>query len=141
LPSEASVPVGRVREVVSVFDLLDRSEPCVPSTHIEQHLETLGTGPWAQALRHWLEPNHGRKLTREAWRYDLLQWAHLERRARTLGEGVHLGTMHSAKGLEFDHVVLLDDGTMADTPEERRLLYVALTRARRSLQLFSPSDA
>jgi len=53
---------------------------------------------------------------------------------------VHLGTMHSAKGLEFDHVMLLDDGTLADTPEERRLLYVAITRARRSLQIFSSRE-
>ena len=53
---------------------------------------------------------------------------------------MHLGTMHSAKGLEFDHVMLLDDGTLADTPEERRLLYVALTRACRSLQIFSSHE-
>jgi ATP-dependent DNA helicase RecQ len=71
------------------------------------------------------------------WQYELFTWAQLERRARVLGEGVHLGTMHSAKGLEFDHVMLLDDGTLDDLPEERRLLYVALTRACKSLQIFS----
>jgi hypothetical protein len=37
-------------------------------------------------------------------------------------------------------VMLLDDGTLADTPEERRLLYVALTRACRSLQIFSSRE-
>jgi ATP-dependent DNA helicase RecQ len=87
-----------------------------------------------------LEPFAGRSLTRSQWQYELITWAQLERRARVLGKGVHLGTMHSAKGLEFDHVMLLDDGTLADTSEERRLLYVALTRARRSLQIFSSRE-
>jgi len=44
-------------------------------------------------------------------------------------------TMHRAKGLEFDQVVILADGRMlgdiAETAEQRRLLYVALTRAKR----------
>ena len=52
------------------------------------------------------------------------------------GEPVRLITMHSSKGLEFDTVFLVDachpdDGTtlMKDEPE-RRLFYVALTRAK-----------
>jgi len=59
--------------------------------------------------------------------------------------GVHLLTYHRAKGLEFDAVFLprLDDkelpSKLARTPEEqgeeRRLLYVGLTRARHSLAL------
>ena len=49
-------------------------------------------------------------------------------------------TAHGAKGLEFDHVVVLDGGwersgddENADTP--RRLYYVAMTRARQTLAL------
>lgn len=58
---------------------------------------------------------------------------------------VTISTMHGAKGLEWDRVFVtgLAEGRMpighAVTPddlhEERRLLYVALTRARRHLQL------
>jgi len=61
------------------------------------------------------------------------------------GRGVHLLTYHRAKGLEFDAVFLprLVDGELpyrsgrakADPDEERRLLYVGLTRARRHLFL------
>jgi DNA helicase-2/ATP-dependent DNA helicase PcrA len=60
-------------------------------------------------------------------------------------DGVTLSTFHAAKGLEWEAVFLvgLVEGTLplsyATTPdlveEERRLLYVGLTRARRYLQL------
>ncbi len=63
-----------------------------------------------------------------------------------------LATAHGTKGLEWDHVVVLADGfpgrrSIADAAEperaleeERRLAYVAWTRARRSLTLlFDPA--
>jgi DNA helicase-2/ATP-dependent DNA helicase PcrA len=60
-------------------------------------------------------------------------------------QGVTLASLHSAKGLEWDAVFLvgLADGTLpiqhATTPEqiaeERRLLYVGITRARERLAL------
>jgi len=60
-----------------------------------------------------------------------------------------LSTIHSAKGLEWDgvHVLALYDGnfpacmsagTSESIDEERRLLYVAMTRARRELHLYVP---
>ena len=65
------------------------------------------------------------------------------------GRGVNLLTYHRAKGLEFDAVFLprLLDGELpfrsgrakADPEEERRLLYVGITRARRYLFLTWPS--
>lgn len=64
-----------------------------------------------------------------------------QRRSRNLGRGVFLSTVHSVKGLEFDHVFLLGEnwkmatGTAAE--EERRLYYVAMTRARETVQLFA----
>jgi len=60
-----------------------------------------------------------------------------------------LSTIHSAKGLEWEavHVLALYDGNFPadmsagsreNVDEERRLLYVALTRARRQLYLYVP---
>ncbi|MEZ4331104.1 MAG: RecQ family ATP-dependent DNA helicase [Myxococcota bacterium] len=143
LPGESSIPMSRVREVATLLDWLrthdDRDERIRSGALLEQ-IDHLADGPWRDGLQAWLEPFAGRGWTSQQWQYELMVWAQLERRARVLGRGVHLGTMHSAKGLEFDHVMLLDDGTLADTPEERRLLYVALTRARRSLQIFSSNQ-
>jgi DNA helicase-2/ATP-dependent DNA helicase PcrA len=62
---------------------------------------------------------------------------------------VVLSTVHSAKGLEWDavHVIAAYDGNFpADmsagseqgVAEERRLFYVALTRARRRLHVYVP---
>ncbi|MEX0341114.1 MAG: ATP-dependent helicase, partial [Erythrobacter sp.] len=60
------------------------------------------------------------------------------------GEKVTIMTMHAAKGLEFNHVFLpgweegvfpsqraIDEGGLASLEEERRLAYVAITRAKR----------
>ena len=67
------------------------------------------------------------------------------------GRGVNLLTYHRAKGLEFDAVFLprLLDGELpfrsgrakADPDEERRLLYVGITRARTYLFLTWATDA
>lgn len=52
---------------------------------------------------------------------------------------VHFATMHRAKGLEFDGVVVVAPdtffGTVEETANQRKLLYVALTRAKRAAQL------
>jgi DNA helicase-2/ATP-dependent DNA helicase PcrA len=68
-----------------------------------------------------------------------------ERFGPTAGRGVHLLTLHRAKGLEWDVVFLprVEEKELpiklARTPqeiaEERRLLYVGITRARKRLHL------
>lgn len=47
-----------------------------------------------------------------------------------------VSTMHSAKGLEFDHTVLLMPTNSRLKQEDRRLYYVALTRAKTSETIF-----
>lgn len=62
-------------------------------------------------------------------------------------DSVALTTLHSAKGLEYENVYLIDvnEGLMpykkavldADIEEERRMFYVGMTRAKKNLHLFS----
>jgi DNA helicase-2/ATP-dependent DNA helicase PcrA len=65
------------------------------------------------------------------------------------GKGVVIATVHGSKGLEFDNVFIVgceekifpisrDDNN--DLEEERRLMYVAITRARKNLVLTSTSS-
>jgi DNA helicase-2/ATP-dependent DNA helicase PcrA len=74
---------------------------------------------------------------------DIAQPPHLDEDYLTLS------TIHSAKGLEWDsvHVLAVYDGnfpacmaagTSEEIDEERRLLYVGMTRARRTLTLYVP---
>jgi len=68
-------------------------------------------------------------------------------------EMVTIMTIHAAKGLEFDHVFCvgweegvfpsqraLDEGGLASLEEERRLAYVAITRARRACTIFHAAN-
>ena len=65
-------------------------------------------------------------------------------------EGVTLTTMHSSKGLEYQVVFLLDVNEEvtphkkavkdADLEEERRMFYVAMTRAKDYLHIFTVED-
>ncbi|MCC6782510.1 MAG: RecQ family ATP-dependent DNA helicase, partial [Planctomycetes bacterium] len=68
-----------------------------------------------------------------------------ERRKQSLGRGVELRTVHGAKGLEFDEVLLCESplkrtADAAELEERRRLVYVGMTRARRSLTVFLRAD-
>lgn len=71
----------------------------------------------------------------------------LHRRQGQQSDCVSLATLHSAKGLEYENVYLIDvnEGVMPykkavleqDMEEERRMFYVGMTRAKKYLHLFS----
>lgn len=80
----------------------------------------------------------------EAYKEELLRQA-VQRRTET--DAITLATMHSAKGLEFPIVYILDanEGITPhsramldeDMEEERRLFYVAMTRAKTRLHVYA----
>lgn len=76
-----------------------------------------------------------------SWAVDaFFDWVAEQKREKYLGGGLFLGTIHAAKGMEFAHVVILDgDWTAPGDPgkmeEERRTLYVGMTRAKETLAL------
>ncbi len=69
----------------------------------------------------------------------------MRQRQQEVKDGVQLTTMHSSKGLEYEQVFLLDaaEGITpykkavldADLEEERRMFYVAMTRAKKELTI------
>ena len=77
--------------------------------------------------------------------YQVRESAGSTRESTQAGAGVTLSTMHAAKGLEWECVAVIgvSEGlvpfimatTAAELAEERRLLYVALTRARSLLRV------
>lgn len=86
--------------------------------------------------------------------YDLEEKLLLIRNEQSqMGQPLSLTTVHSSKGLEFDRVYLIDlvegefpshksqelspKGRAEALEEERRLFYVAMTRAREGLSLFT----
>jgi ATP-dependent DNA helicase RecQ len=77
---------------------------------------------------------------------DVVEWlAEWARDTRGRQQGLLLLSAHRAKGLEFDHVVILDGNWEAlskgeDEDAPRRLFYVAMTRARESLIAMSQRD-
>ena len=50
-------------------------------------------------------------------------------------EVIYVSTIHKAKGREFDTVYMLLQNRIDDTDEERRVLYVGMTRAKSSLYI------
>lgn len=65
----------------------------------------------------------------------------------TLSPGVKITTMHSSKGLEFDHVIFVNfklEKNISDNQDaldiQRRLYYVSFTRARNMLSIFVPKN-
>ena len=105
-------------------------------------------GAWAELLAQaldelLLEESDASVLPIAYVRNWLAEWS---REVRRRQQGLLLTSAHKAKGLEFDHVVILDgrwratgDGEDAETP--RRLYYVSMTRARRMLTLMKLEDA
>lgn len=81
----------------------------------------------------------------DAWGRYIVAYNRQLQQANKSKDGITLSTMHRAKGLEWDYVFIINcvDGTIphsnAMTPEEieeeRRLFYVAMTRAKDFLYL------
>lgn len=77
----------------------------------------------------------------------------MDNEANTDAEKLTIMTIHAAKGLEFDNVYLvgweegvfpsqraMDEGGLASLEEERRLAYVAITRARRTATILHAAN-
>jgi len=143
LDPERPPRLHRVREIARLLDWLHerRHEVCCASQF--PWPDRVGN-PWHQLLTELLEQwrdESGDAPLPVGHAIDFLYEALAEQRLEArIGRGVFLATVHAAKGMEFDHVLIPGTAwTRGNTPEaqeeERRLFYVAMTRARQTLTL------
>ena len=106
-----------------------------------ERAEEQASGRWNGLLREAVDEYAEEAGSAETPVEHFVEWlAEWGRDLRGRQRGLLLVTAHRAKGLEFDHVIVLDGGwtkrnSREDRDAPRRLLYVAMTRARQTLTL------
>ncbi len=104
--------------------------------------------PWVQFLDRLLDAWQSESGGAELPVQDALEFFYEacadSRREFSFGDGVTLSTVHSAKGTEHDHVLLVGiwplKGDRQGDEELRRTFYVGMTRARQTLAVFDRCD-
>ena len=129
----------RLRETQELVDKLAAyKQAVVPNARLKKWLkgkpDTVWWGMIRESVDAFLLEYGGEEFLAAQLRDWLAEWG---MDAKKKQRGLLLLTAHRAKGLEFKHVAVLDGGwNSADEAEaERRLYYVAMTRARETLLL------
>lgn len=140
--NEETPSFWRLRET-SVFLqwLRGKETSTIVATDLENWLDSQPDNYWNNLLLQAVEEYSLETGGSEVLAVHFIEWlAEWGREIRRRQKGLLLLTAHRAKGLEFDHVIVLDgdwnqSGSNNDVDEERRLYYVAMTRAKKTLAL------
>lgn len=137
----------RLRETQALLTWLrTRKEAKLYLKDISRWMQAQPEGYWWEILSKAVEAFGEELGDRQIEPAGFLDWlADWGRDMRQRPAGLCLLTAHRAKGLEFDHVIILDGGwdrrgEDEDKDAQRRLFYVAMTRARQSVSLMSFDD-
>ena len=142
MANEELSSVWHLRETQALVNWLrGQDSRLVKSGDLNDWLIGQSPSPWIELLQEAMVEYDLETSGAETPTDHFIEWlAEWGREARRRQRGLLLLTAHRAKGLEFDHVVVLDGGWNriargedADAP--RRLYYVAMTRARQTLTL------
>ena len=132
----------RLRETRAFIEWLrGRESRVVDGAALHGRPEAETPGPWHDLLRQAIDEHAFETGGGETPVGHFIEWlAEWGRDIRRRQRGLLLLTAHRAKGLEFDHVAILDGGWNrtgrgGDPDDARRLYYVAMTRARETLTL------
>ncbi|MCY3851026.1 MAG: RecQ family ATP-dependent DNA helicase [Acidimicrobiaceae bacterium] len=132
--------IWHLRETRTLLDWLrDRDSQLIRNADLREWLTRQRQGPWIELLQEALEA-HGVETGHAETPVDTFtEWlAEWGQEVRKQQRKLLLSTAHRAKGLEFDHVIVLDgawDRSEEDPDASRRLYYVSMTRARQTLTL------
>ena len=132
----------RLRETRMFTEWLQgRKSGVIEITDMRTWLHENTIGYWSELLHQAVDDHELETGGSEMPVTHFIEWlAEWGKDARRRHRGLLLLTAHRAKGLEFDHVCVLDGGWSnfqgkSDLDEVRRLYYVAMTRARYTLTL------
>lgn len=103
----------------------------------ERTLQTYATSRLLPALKRFWKDYE--EINQTVYRSDLRQFlldSNVEDFITLDGDRVFVSTIHKAKGREFDTVHLFVSDPYTHNPDDLRVLYVGLTRARRNLYIY-----
>ena len=142
MANEGNLSLWHLRETQALVKWARERDPgMIRNADVKDWLDRKPPGPWVELLRQAVEEHSLETATADVPAASFIEWlAEWARDARRRQNGLLLLTAHRAKGLEFDHVVVLDGGwarvSRGEDPDApRRLYYVAMTRARETLAL------
>ena len=142
MANEDASAVWHLRETQALVNWLQgRDSRLVQSADLRDWLESQPTNAWIELLEEAITTYELETGGAETAVAQFIEWlAEWGRDLRRRQRGLLLLTAHRAKGLEFDHVVVLDGSwdrvsRGEDADASRRLYYVAMSRARETLTL------
>ncbi len=144
LAKDDHLSVWQLRETQSLVGWLrSRQSAVLRNSEARDWLRRQAAGRWIDLLKQAVQEHEQEADDAETPVDSFVEWlAEWSRDARRRQHGLLLTSAHKAKGLEFDHAVVLDGGwertgTDEDPDASRRLYYVAMSRARLTLTLTS----
>ena len=144
--NETEMSLWRLRETQALIRKA-RKPGLIDIGDVKEWILRQRPSPWFEFLDQALDEHQIETGATEVPNTAFIEWlAEWCRDARRRQRGLLLLTAHRAKGLEFDHVVVLDGGwnrrnREGDADAQRRLYYVAMTRARQTLALLRRKES
>ena len=142
LASDKSVNIFRLRETQALItEIKQFASNTIRASDLNHFLRTLPSNRWTELVEQGIETLADEIGDKQVTIPGAIEWiAEWSRESRSVQQGLLLLVAHRAKGLEFDHVVILDGdwtalGEIEDIDAPRRLYYVAMTRAQQSLAM------
>lgn len=137
------IQISRIREIRYFCDLLQLAESSYVIDRLiwdsaknkmkEKFLSSSMLDICKSVIDTFEKSNYGNMFVSD-WKM-FLEESHLSDFTVIDNEQVCVSTMHKSKGHEFEHVVIILDRYKIDSDEKKRLLYVAMTRAKKTLTI------
>ncbi len=148
LPKNSQPPPFRIRENLALLNAIKQSTEALSKASdwlvfLQEQRQNIWWDQLKQLLKNWQMETADAAMSQQQLLEFLYESLAEQRRDCRLGQGVFLSTIHSVKGLEFSHVFILDGGwsqSTTATEEQRRLYYVAMTRAKETLCLMQRKE-